>query len=187
MMPVTRLARITHAPFLLAALALAACSDSDSSGVDIGGDFQAGPASFPAGSEIAVLQGDPSQTGPYTVRLRFPGDYQLPPHFHPTDENVTVIDGTFLVGMGDAINLNSVVTLGPGGFITAPAGGHHFAVARGQTIVQVHGEGPFAITYVNPADDPATARKAAGTKATRAPAQDAPRSPATSPAGTGRS
>jgi quercetin dioxygenase-like cupin family protein len=164
MMPVTRLARITHAPFLLAALAAAACSDSASPG-DVTGDFKAGPASFPPGSEIAVLQGDPSQTGPYTVRLRFPGDYQLPPHFHPTDENVTVIDGTFLVGMGDAVDLNSVVTLGTGGFITAPAGGHHFAVARGQTIVQVHGEGPFAITYVNPADDPATAGKAAGTKA----------------------
>ena len=132
-----------------------ACSDSASPGGDFSVDFQPGPGSFPAGSEIAVLQGDPSQAGPYTVRLRFPADYQLPPHFHPTDENVTVIEGTFLVGLGDAIDLKSVVTLGPGGFITAPAGHHHFAVARGQTIVQVHGEGPFAITYVNPADDQA--------------------------------
>ena len=146
-------------------MAVAACSDSASAGPDVTGDFQAGPASFPPGSEIAVLQGDPSQAGPYTVRLRLPGDYRLPPHFHPTDENVTVIDGTFLVGMGDVVDLNSVVTLGPGGFITAPAGGHHFAVARGQTVVQVHGEGPFAITYVNPADDPATAREAGGNKA----------------------
>ena len=73
--------------------------------------------------------------------------------------------GRFWSGMGDVVDLNSVVTLGPGGFITAPAGGHHFAVARGQTVVQVHGEGPFAITYVNPADDPATAREAGGDKA----------------------
>jgi quercetin dioxygenase-like cupin family protein len=138
-----------------AGLVSTACGDSASPSSDFSVDFQPGPASFPAGSEIAVLQGDPSQAGPYTVRLRFPADYQLPPHFHPTDENVTVIEGTFLVGLGDAIDLKSVVTLGPGGFITAPAAHHHFGVARGQTIVQVHGEGPFAITYVNPADDPA--------------------------------
>jgi quercetin dioxygenase-like cupin family protein len=137
------------------AWAVAACSDSSSPSTDFPVAFQAGPASFPAGSEIAVLQGDPSQAGPYTVRLRLPDGYRLPPHFHPTDENVTVVGGTFLVGMGDAIDLASAVTLGPGGFITAPAGGHHFAAARGRTIVQVHGEGPFAITYVNPADDPA--------------------------------
>ena len=139
----------------VAGLGSTACSDSASPSSDFSVDFQPGPASFPAGSEIAVLQGDPSQAGPYTVRLRFPADYQLPPHFHPTDENVTVIEGTFLVGLGDAIDLKSVVTLGPGGLITAPAGHHHFAVARGRTIVQVHGEGPFAITYVKPADDPA--------------------------------
>jgi quercetin dioxygenase-like cupin family protein len=133
---------------------LTACSDSaDPSDFTV--DFQPGPASFPAGSEIAVLQGDPSQAAPYTVRVRLPDGYRLPPHFHPTDENVTVVEGTFLVGMGDVIDLQSVTTLGTGGFITAPAGGHHFAVARGRTVVQVHGMGPFAITYVNPADDPA--------------------------------
>jgi quercetin dioxygenase-like cupin family protein len=149
--------RVRLMPFLLAsvAAALTACGDSAGPASDFTVDFQPGPASFPAGSEIAVLQGDPSQAAPYTVRVRFPDGYRLPPHFHPTDENVTVVEGTFLVGMGDVINLQSVTTLGPGGFITAPAGGHHFAVARGRTVVQVHGMGPFAITYVNPADDPA--------------------------------
>ncbi|HEY8257712.1 MAG TPA: cupin domain-containing protein [Gemmatimonadales bacterium] len=152
------MSRLMFVSLLLAsasAMTFTACDDSTEPRSDFSVDFQPGPPSFPPGSEIAVLQGDPSQSGLYTVRLRFPAGYQLPPHFHPTDENVTVFEGTFLVGMGDAIDLNSVVTLGPGGFITAPAGGHHFAVARGQTIVQVHGEGPFAITYVNPADDPA--------------------------------
>jgi quercetin dioxygenase-like cupin family protein len=158
MMPETRLARIMFAPFLLVALAVTAWVASASPEHDVQGDFQAGPASFPAGSEIAVLQGDPSQAGPYTVRVRFPDGYRLPPHFHPTDENVTVIGGTFLVGMGDEIDLKAVTTLRPGGFITAPAGDHHFAVARGQTILQVHGEGPFAITYVNPADEPAASK-----------------------------
>ena len=58
--------------------------------------------------------------------------------------------------------MKGVVALGPGGFIAAPAGGHHFAVTRGRTIVQVHGEGPFAITYVDPADDPANAGRPGG-------------------------
>ena len=132
-----------------------ACSDDTSPVTESPVDFQAGPASFPSGSEIAVLQGDPSQSGEYTVRLRLPDGYQLPPHFHPTDEHVTVVEGTFLVGMGDAVDLASATTLGQGGFVVAPAGVHHYAAARGKTVVQVHGEGPFAITYVNPADDPA--------------------------------
>lgn len=150
------MSRVLLLPLLLASVApvLTACDDSAGPS-DPSFDFQPGPASFPPGSEIAVLQGDPSQAVPYTVRVRFPDGYQLPPHFHPTDEQVTVVSGTFLVGMGDVVDLESVVTLGPGGFITAPASAHHFAVARGRTTVQVHGLGPFAITYVNPSDDPA--------------------------------
>jgi len=116
--------------------------------------FQPGPASFPAGSQIAVLQGNPAGNGEFTVRLKWPAGYRLPPHFHPTDENVTVLSGTFLVGLGDEINVDKALKLGPRGFITAPALGHHFAVAKTDVLVQVHGLGPFAITYVNPADDP---------------------------------
>jgi quercetin dioxygenase-like cupin family protein len=76
------------------------------------------------------------------------------PHFHPTDEHVTVLSGRFLVGMGDTLSRRGAMALGPSGFITAPAQAHHFAIAAQRTIVQVNGEGPFAITYVNPADDP---------------------------------
>jgi len=105
------------------------------------------PPSFPPGAKLAVLQGDP-------VRLDMPAGYKLPPHFHPTDEHVTVIQGTFLIGMGDKLDVAHASPLKPGAFVTAGAGQHHFGVAKGHTIVQVHGMGPFALTYVNPADDP---------------------------------
>jgi quercetin dioxygenase-like cupin family protein len=104
------------------------------------------PDFVPPGAEFAVLQGNPGQPGVYTIRLRLPANFRFPPHFHPTDEHVTVISGTFLVGMAQ--------TLTAGGFITAPADAHHFAAAKGVTVVQVSGEGPFAITYVKPTDDP---------------------------------
>jgi quercetin dioxygenase-like cupin family protein len=112
------------------------------------------PAVFPAGAKLAVLQGDPSQAAPFTVRLEMPDGYTIPPHFHPTDENVTVIEGTFLVGMGDKADFSKPLTLPAGGFITAPANHHHFARAKGKTVVQVHAIGPFALTYVNAGDDP---------------------------------
>ena len=114
------------------------------------------PAAFPAGAEMAVLQGDPGAAGEiFTVRLRFPNGYVLPAHWHPTDEHVTVISGTFLVGLGDRFDQEAFVPpLRAGGFITAPAHVNHFAMARGRTEVQVHAIGPFAMTYVDPADDP---------------------------------
>lgn len=114
------------------------------------------PAVFPTGAQLAVLAGDPSKAGEYTVRLRMPNGYRIAPHTHPTDENVTVIQGTFEVGLGERFNASGMKTLASGGFITAPANMAHYAQARGQTIVQVHGMGPFALTYVNAADDPRT-------------------------------
>jgi len=112
------------------------------------------PAVFPAGAKLAVLQGDPGGTGLFTVRLDLPNGYTIMPHFHPTDEHVTVIQGTFLVGMGDAADFTKSQALPPGGFITAGANMHHFARAKGHTVVQVTAMGPFALTYVNPSDDP---------------------------------
>ena len=114
------------------------------------------PAFFPPGAKFAVVQGDPSGTNLFTVRLSFPNGYKIPPHFHPTDEHVTVISGTFVVGMGDAIDVARGLALPAGGFITAGASMHHWAVARGETVVQVHAMGPFALTYVNPQDAPKT-------------------------------
>lgn len=125
---------------------------------DVTANLQWGPAppGFPAGAQFAVLQGDPSVAGQvYTVRLRMPSGYTLAPHFHPTDEAVTVVRGTFLVGLGDSItDAGWLPPLSQGAFIVAPADAHHFARAHGATEVQVHGMGPFTITYVNPEDDP---------------------------------
>lgn len=112
------------------------------------------PAFFPAGARFAVLQGNPGEDGVFTVRLEMPDGYMIPPHWHPTDEHVTVISGELRLGMGDAVDTTSVMTLNSGGFITAAAEAHHYAIAEGKTVVQVHGMGPFTITYVNPADDP---------------------------------
>jgi quercetin dioxygenase-like cupin family protein len=121
---------------------------------------QGAPAWGPAppflanGAQFAVYQGDPGAAGVYTIRLKLPAGYVIAPHLHPTDENVTVISGHFLVGMGDLVDKTKAQTLGPGGFITAPAQAHHFAIASDDVVVQVHGVGPFAITYIHDADDP---------------------------------
>jgi len=125
-----------------------------------GEDFNWGPAPaiFPAGAQMAVLQGNPGGTEMFTVRLRFPNGYRIPAHTHPTDEHVTVISGHFKVGMGESFDANAMMTLKSGGFVTAPAGHAHFAAAVGPTVVQVSAMGPFAMTYVNPADTPAAAR-----------------------------
>jgi quercetin dioxygenase-like cupin family protein len=112
------------------------------------------PAVFPAGARFAVMSGDPGKADLYTVRLEMPDGYTIAPHFHPTDEHVTVISGTFLVGMGDAVDRAHATALPAGGFITAGANMHHYGVARGKTVVQVHGMGPFALTYVNAKDNP---------------------------------
>jgi quercetin dioxygenase-like cupin family protein len=117
-----------------------------------------GPAFLPAGARFAVLQGDPGQSGLYTIRLKLPNHYTVRSHFHPTDEQITVLSGVFLVGMGDTLRASKAQRLMTGGFMTVPANAHHFAVARGPTILQIHGDGPFVITYVKAADDPRNAK-----------------------------
>jgi quercetin dioxygenase-like cupin family protein len=163
-MRITRRTTIGTAAFsTLAAVALVtaiACSNDTTSpgdATDAGLQWGPAPAVFPAGAEIAVVPGDPSSTALFTVRLRFPDGYRLPPHTHPTDEHVTVIRGTFLVGMGATFDTKAMQALGAGGFVTAPANHAHYAAARGQTIVQVHAMGPFALTYFNPSDAPSQA------------------------------
>jgi hypothetical protein len=114
-----------------------------------------GPASLPPGAQMAVLDGDPSKAGvPFVIRAKLPDGYRVAPHFHPTAENVAVLSGSFLVGMGDTFTESSMTTLAAGGFAKMPKGMHHYAMSKGETVIQVHGVGPFAITYVNPSDDP---------------------------------
>jgi Domain of unknown function (DUF4437) len=112
------------------------------------------PPAFPKGAEIAVIAGDPGKEGPFVFRIRVPGGYKVPPHTHPADENVTVISGTFHIGMGDKFDDSKGTALKTGGFAKAPKGMAHYAWFSEPTIVQVHGVGPTGITYVNPADDP---------------------------------
>jgi quercetin dioxygenase-like cupin family protein len=119
----------------------------------------AAPPVFEKGAQMAVLQGDPSKAGEeFTVRLRMPNGYRIAPHTHPTAENVTVIEGTFLVGMGSTVDRAKMLAVPRGGFVSAPAEHPHYAEARGETVVQVHAIGPFALTYVNPSDAPIAIR-----------------------------
>ncbi len=113
-----------------------------------------GPPALPAGAEAAVLTGNPGQAEPFVIRVKFPDGYKVPPHWHPTDENVTVIKGTFVMGKGEQFNPDAAEALPAGSFVRMPKETRHFAFAKGETIIQVHGMGPFQITYVNEADDP---------------------------------
>lgn len=103
---------------------------------------------------MAVVSGDPSKPGMFTIDLSMPAGYRIPPHFHPTDEHVQVKKGTFMVGMGDMIDLKKTNALAVGDTGTIKASMHHFAVAKDAVTVEVTAMGPFAMTYVNPADDP---------------------------------
>ena len=112
------------------------------------------PPVFEKGMSFAVVSGDPGKPGPYVVRLKMPAGYKIAPHFHPTDENVTVLSGIFGIGMGDKLDQATAKQLPQGGFVLLPAQMHHYAIAISEAMVQVHGIGPFQLTYVNPADDP---------------------------------
>jgi ChrR Cupin-like domain len=112
------------------------------------------PPFLPAGAQIAVLQGNPSEKGPLTLRLRLPANYNIPAHWHSMAETVTVLSGAFHVGMGDKLDRQSSQELQPGGFVSLPASMRHFAWTAKPTVVQVNLQGPFDIFYVNPADNP---------------------------------
>lgn len=127
-------------------------SDALRNGSDVA--WGPGPAHLPPGAEAAVLGGDPTKAAPVTLRLKFPAGYEIPPHWHPTQENVTVLSGAFHVGMGERFDRANGSVLSVGGFIALPAEENHYAWVEEETVVQVHLTGPFAITYVNPEDDP---------------------------------
>jgi quercetin dioxygenase-like cupin family protein len=124
-------------------------------------DLKWGPAPpvLPAGAQIAVLSGDPTKTGTFVIRLKIPAGYKIPAHHHPTDEYVTVISGDFSLGMGDKLDAANSARLTAGGFVMAPAQMNHFAWTKNGAVAQISGDGPFATTYVNPADDPTHAQK----------------------------
>lgn len=112
------------------------------------------PPVLEKGAKFAVVSGDPGKSGAYVVRLKMPAGYKIAPHWHPTDEHVTVISGTCAFGMGDKIDKAAMKTAPAGSYALMPAQMHHYAMAKTAAVVQVHGMGPFALTYVDPNDDP---------------------------------
>lgn len=119
-------------------------------------DLKWGPAppGLPAGGQLAVLSGDPGKAAPFTISVKLPSGYLVPPHWHPADENVVIVTGTLLMGMGDKINDATMKDMGPGSFALLPAKTNHYVRTKGVTTLVISGMGPFEITYVNPNDDP---------------------------------
>ena len=105
---------------------------------------------FAPGAKMAVIHGDPAGTSDYTLRLQFPDGYEFPPHWHPMGEHITVLSGVFRLGMGGTVNASAIREYQPGDFLYAPARLPHFGGARGVTVVQLHGNGPFAINLGSP-------------------------------------
>jgi len=117
------------------------------------------PPSLPPGAKMAVVQGDPTQAQPFVVRAQVPAGYKVPPHWHPGDENITVLSGTVALGMGEQFDESKMTTIPVGGYASLPAEMRHYFMAKTATTFQVHGMGPFVVNYVNPADDPSTQKK----------------------------
>ena len=112
------------------------------------------PPSIPPGAQAAALYGDPGKEGLFSLRLKLPKGYSIPPHTHPKPEIVTVISGAFRLGMGETADQSKAKPLPAGSFVALPPGMAHFAIADEETVVQLNSTGPWGITYVNPKDDP---------------------------------
>lgn len=112
------------------------------------------PPGLPAGGQMAILSGDPSKAGTFTLRAKFPDGYKIMPHWHPTDEHLTVLEGSLRMGIGEKFDEAAAHEMPVGSFISMPKGTRHYLLAKGETVIQVHGVGPFEIIYVNPNDDP---------------------------------
>jgi len=138
-------------PSVLPADALAADAATSINTVDL--KWGPAPPDLPKGAEIAVLHGDPAKKAPFTVRLKFPVGYKIPPHWHTKDEQLTILSGTLILHMGDTMEAPAT-TFTAGGFHFLPGKMHHAAEAKGETTVQLDGTGPFDIHYLNPADNP---------------------------------
>jgi quercetin dioxygenase-like cupin family protein len=122
------------------------------------------PPGLPKGAKVAVLNGDPGQSGNFVVMAKFPSGYKVAPHWHSTDENVTIISGDLMMGTGDTADMKTAHAVKAGGYSYVPAKAHHWVVAKGETTIQIAGSGPFDITYVNASDDPRNAAPAAAPK-----------------------
>jgi quercetin dioxygenase-like cupin family protein len=113
-----------------------------------------GPPGLPGGAQFAVVSGDPAKAGKFTIRIRTPANYSVPPHWHPSDEHVTLISGKLAYGMSDRFDRANATALSPGSSIVMKAKMNHWVFTADGAEVQISATGPFAITYANPADDP---------------------------------
>src|SRR5947207_13889369 len=116
--------------------------------------WQDGPPSLPKGTKMALLEGDPSKEGAFVLRVKMPDGYRIAPHTHPKDERVTVISGTLYLGRGGKFDQKAAKALPAGSYARTAALMKHFGWAKGETVLQLHGEGPWAIDYLDPRDDP---------------------------------
>lgn len=145
-------ASVTTTPFPMAGASSASMDMADMqmlAGSGLAWSDFASPG-FDPGMKIVVLHGDPGAKGDYTLRLQFPDGYKFPEHWHPSAEHLTVVSGTFLLGMGNSAEGNPVRTYAPGDFIYIPARNSHHGGARGVTVIQLHGEGPFQLFLGSP-------------------------------------
>ena len=116
--------------------------------------WKKGPGSLPEGAQFVVLEGDPSKNDYFALRIRLPGGYRIPPHWHPVTERVTVVSGTFEIGMGPNFDASALRTLPAGSYIALQPRAPHFARAKGETVVQLTSVGPWEINYVDASNDP---------------------------------
>jgi len=119
------------------------------------------PPSLPKGAKLAVISGNPNQPGPFAIQLRFPAGYSVPPHSHPSDEHVTVVEGVLSIGMGSVADRWAMKVVRRGGTIVAPANMAHYASTTQGATVLIRAQGPFQVTYVNRRDDPRLKRQRA--------------------------
>ena len=115
-----------------------------------------GPDALPKGAEMTVLSGDPGKAGPFAIRIKAPAGFKVPRHWHPADEQVTIISGDFHMSMGESGSAHGA-DFAPGDYVNLPAKMQHEASTTGGVVVQVNSMGPFEITYVDPKDDPRNA------------------------------
>ena len=154
-----KIADLALAVVVCSSLAPLMVAQSDHHVIQLPAEAQWGPVPplLPAGAQIALLAGNPTQAVPYTIRLKFPANYAIPAHSHPTDENVVVISGMLTFGMGDKLDKqrSDNKSLTSGGFALMPANMNHFAYTGAkETTIVLYGQGPVEFKYVDPADDP---------------------------------
>lgn len=140
--------------FLLGLGAILAVSPAQSKTAATDLKWMAGPPGMPSGTQFAVVSGNPGKAGMFTVRIKMPANYVVPPHHHPADEHLTVLSGKLGFGMGDKLDKGKAKWMSAGGSGTAKANMNHYAFTSAPAEIKMSSMGPFAITYVNPKDDP---------------------------------